>query len=425
MTIKDIREKLESQSPSFCLAKWYRTNLRLDTGLTYSCHHSLAHSINTDQIKEDPSKLTNTDYIIERRKEMLSGKKPNECNYCWSVEDSGNYSDRLNKSRTLYDVENEKGKRNLFEESTNNLNVVPSTLEISFDNTCNLKCAYCTPAYSSKWEEEYNQYGPYPTKLKRRTSSNKILNKEHNPYIEAFWKWWPELKENLETLRITGGEPLLSKNTYKVLDMIIESDSSFNIHLNSNLSVNIDSLLERLKKPVKCFDKFVLNVSLESNKEQGEYSRFGLDYDLFDSNIHKYLQRTNNKLIFMNTINILSITSYNEFISYVKNLRKIYGKHRISFAPVYMRYPEYLNIRILPKNIKEQITEETNFRDPDLTYYENLKIRALIDYMNGSLDNDKSLQCDFVKFINEYDRRRNTNFIKVYPNLAHLLEDWK
>lgn len=419
-----IKDELDKISPTYCLAKWYRTNLRLDTGLTYSCHHCTAHKIDKDQILKDPSKLTNTDYIIQRREEMLNGIRPQECNYCWSAEDNGNESDRISKSFTLHRSEFIKGKRDLFKESTKTKTVIPSVLEISFDNTCNLKCAYCGPKFSSKWEEEYNQYGPYPTTYKRSIKSEKVLNKEYNPYVEAFWKWWPELKENIETLRITGGEPLLSKHTYKLLDMVIEDNAIFNVSINSNLSVNIDPLIERLEKSVNCFDKFVLNVSLESNKEQGEYSRFGLDYDLFDSNVHKYLSKTNKKLSFMSTVNILSITSYDDFILYIKKLKENYGPTRIFFSPTYMRYPEYLDIRLLPKNIKEEISDKLNSIN-NTAEYENKKLAVLVDYMNGSLTNEESLRRDFVKFINEYDKRRDTNFIKVYPNLAHLLEDWK
>lgn len=418
------KEKLDKVSASFCLAKWYRTNLRLDTGLTYSCHHCQQHPIDVEKIKEDPGKLTNTDYIIDRRKEMISGLRPDECNYCWSAEDQGNLSDRIAKSYGIDVREAQKGKRDLFKEASENYAVVPSLFEISFDNTCNLKCAYCSPTCSSKWEEEYKQYGPYPTELKRTVESKKILNREHNPYMEAFWNWWPDLKENVETLKITGGEPLLSKHTYKLLDLIIKDDVPFNFSINSNMSVDIEPLLERIEKPLKCFDNFTLNTSLESNKEQGEYSRFGLDFDLFDSNVRKYLKRTEKNLNFMSTVNILSITSYYDFISYVNELKEEYGKQRIMFVPTYMRYPEYLNIRLLPKGIKEEICDKLNSVN-DISNLEKKRLTSLTDYMNGELSNEKSLRSDFVKFIREYDRRRNTDFEKVYPNLAHLLEDWK
>jgi organic radical activating enzyme len=76
---------------------------------------------------------------------------------------------------------------------------------------------------------------------------------EHNPYVEAFWKWWPDLYKDLHTFRITGGEPLMSKDTWGVLDYIIENPNpnrELNLAINSNLGV-----------PDKLIDRFIEKVS--------------------------------------------------------------------------------------------------------------------------------------------------------------------
>ena len=49
-----------------------------------------------------------------------------------------------------------------------------------------------------------------------------IPQREENPYAKAFWKWWPDLYQDLHTFRITGGEPLLAQDTWKVLDYVLE-----------------------------------------------------------------------------------------------------------------------------------------------------------------------------------------------------------
>ena len=100
-------------------------------------------------------------------------------------------------------------------------------MEVSFSNACNFACSYCSPEISSKWMEDINKYGQYPTKhgahnLDYLKSSGKYPYKhsEDNPYVTAFWKWFPDLYKTLQTFRITGGEPLLTKDTFKVLDYI-------------------------------------------------------------------------------------------------------------------------------------------------------------------------------------------------------------
>ena len=32
---------------------------------------------------------------------------------------------------------------------------------------------------------------------------------KNNPYVQAFWRWWPNIYKDLEVFRMTGGEPLL------------------------------------------------------------------------------------------------------------------------------------------------------------------------------------------------------------------------
>ena len=86
------------------------------------------------------------------------------------------------------------------------------------------------PDLSSKWYEEIKQYGAYPTSTQfngfdslRDLNRMPIPNREENPYVDAFWKWWPDLYESLHTLRLTGGEPLMSKDCWKVLEAIAEN----------------------------------------------------------------------------------------------------------------------------------------------------------------------------------------------------------
>ena len=55
------------------------------------------------------------------------------------------------------------------------------------------------------------------------TDDPQYLEREHNPYIDAFWKWFPDAIGHLHTLRITGGEPLMSKHTFALMEMLINN----------------------------------------------------------------------------------------------------------------------------------------------------------------------------------------------------------
>ena len=86
--IIEFRDELNKISPSFCAAKWNQGTLHLQTGHTHSCHHPKTHKIPLDEIEADPSALHNTQYKKLQRKKMLEGIRPEECDYCWRIEDS-------------------------------------------------------------------------------------------------------------------------------------------------------------------------------------------------------------------------------------------------------------------------------------------------------------------------------------------------
>ena len=239
---QNTKDKLDSVGCGFCLAKWTQVTMHLNNGYTHSCHHPSTHKIPLTEIANNPSALHNTSFKKQKRKEMLDGKRPSECEYCWNIEDNSNaFSDRIYKSTEPWSAPHlEKIINTDWKEDFN-----PRYVEVSFSNTCNFKCSYCGPAFSSQWLQEVKENGGYPTtpiynsyEQLVATDSVPILNSEFNPYVEAFWTWWPELYRDLHTFRITGGEPLLSKDTWKVLDYIIEEKNpnrELKFAINSNL----------------------------------------------------------------------------------------------------------------------------------------------------------------------------------------------
>ena len=101
---------------------------------------------------------------------------------------------------------------------------------------------------------EIKKFGPYkmldPHRLSRHEPAAK--NEDENPYVKAFWEWMPSIYKGLDTLRITGGEPLLSKNTFKLLDFFEKNPNpDLTLALNCNLCVRdeiLDKFLNRLEE---------------------------------------------------------------------------------------------------------------------------------------------------------------------------------
>ena len=255
---------------TMCTAKFFTSTIYLQSGQTHSCYHPLPHQIPLEEIKDNPSALHNTKHKIARRKQMILGERPPECNYCWRVEDMGDeyISDRVIKSKNellLTPDAHDKIQENGWDH-----NYQPTYLEISFGNECNMRCAYCHPKASSAWQKEMAQ-GPLENASHLQVLEEKIYPEDENPYVEAFWKWWPYLRKTLKVIRVTGGEPLLQQNVWKFLEKLDQTGecSDMIVQLNSNLNVKtklVERMITKVNKLLvdKKVKKFALYSSVES-----------------------------------------------------------------------------------------------------------------------------------------------------------------
>ena len=431
---KNTKDKLDKVGCGMCLAKWTQATVHLQMGETHSCHHPSTHKIPLAAIKRNPSALHNTRFKKLKRKEMLDGKRPSECNYCWNVEDnSEQFSDRVFKSNESWSLPHfDKIVNSNWRSNTN-----PSYLEVSFSNACNFKCSYCGPSFSSSWAQEAQKYGAYPTDdkfndISKLKAENKmpIHHKEYNPYVDAFWKWWPELYRDLHTFRITGGEPLLSKDTWKVLDYIIEQDNpnrELNLAINSNLGIP-DNLIDKLIEKIKIIEdrglvkEFILFTSVDTWGKQAEYIRNGLEMSHFEDNLHTILGN-GLQVGLMITYNVLSIPNIEELIYKVAEL-KIQYPDQVHWDSPHMTSPEHLSAQISNDkliNIMEK-SLQTMKGYKQFTEGEYQKYRRTVEWIKNNRFEGEKLQRhrnDFVLFVREHDKRRNTSFIDSFGELGN------
>ena len=402
----NTQRKLNNIGPGLCMAKWTQSTIHLGQGLTHSCHHPDPHHIPIEEIEINPAALHNTAYKKSVRKEMLEGKRPKECDYCWRIEDTGEYSDRVLMSQKF------GGMKQL--NTVNSIDdVAPSYLEISFSNVCNFACAYCGPTFSSKWASEIKSLGPYVNGYNNNHNSQ-YPDKEHNPYIKAFWEYLPSVYKNLKVLRLTGGEPLLSRYTEQFLNYIIENpNKDLTLTVNTNLGVPravLDKFISQLTTVVPCVNKIEIATSGEAYGSQAEYIRDGLHYQEWLDNCHTVLrQLPKAKLHLMCAYNVLSIASFTEFLKDIVKLKKEYSRVELSVSSVHS--PDFLSPSVAPAEWRPRLIESLDYLRNNFNSETVDRFKQVIALFDEQKDKDiKSLRL----FIEEYDRRRNKNFLKIF-----------
>ena len=449
--IKKIISIVDETSPTFCLAKWHHVTLYLQTGETHSCYHPAPHKIELEELKDNPSALHNTSHKKLERKEMLEGIKTKGCQYCWNIEAMGpNYiSDRHIKTASIFTEERYKQvKTNPWD-----FNVNPEYVEISFGNECNFKCGYCHPKASSRFYNEIKQFGPITSVKNHRCDIDWMdlyEREEKNPYVDAWWKWWPELRKTLTILRITGGEPLMHTSTWKLLDSL-EKDPmpKLELNINSNLGVKsrlVDKMIESINSLTasKSINRFKLYTSIDTWGPRAEYIRTGLELTLWERNLDTYLRETGQPISFMITFNILSVTTFKELLVKILEWRAMYNNYNktdqpqmVRFDTPYLKEPLQYDMNILPKeDFMPYMYDSLKFMEDNLdetdpnkfSPVEFEKFRRVVDYMaTANYDDDKlnDGHKDFYNWFKELDTRRGTDFIKTFPEFKTFYDHCK
>jgi organic radical activating enzyme len=432
--IKSVRDRLNKVGPGFCAMKWLHQTLYLHTGDNHSCYHPRPHHIGLDEIAIDASALHNTAWKKQQRKTMLEGGRPEECYYCWNIEDlSGEHiSDRMIHSASDF-------AEPLIEKLAElpwDAPINPRYLEVSFGNGCNYRCGYCCPQASTLWVDEikkngnydltYNQYG-----IEFLKNGTYYAPNQENPYIEAFWKWWPSLRNDLHTLRITGGEPLMNPGAMKFFDLLEnEPAPHLEITLNSNLGVTfekIDRLLERVKSLTSQnkIRKFSFFTSIDSWGDQAEYMRTGLKCDHWERNVKEVI-KLGTTVNLMCTYNVLCVTNFQSLLYKVIEWRKEYGMEAVSFDTPYLKEPPHWMINILPTEFLKYQEDTLKFIENNQQWFTGVeyeKFKRVTDYMRENPVSPEKIRQgrrDFYSFFTENDRRLGTNLLETFPEYTEF-----
>ena len=398
-----MSEQLKN-SKHFCMMPWTHMHL-WPAGTTYPCCMSDPEFPIGNTQEQSLQEIWNGKELRNIRMNMLQDKPSKECRRCYELEENGmstlrtgsigNYAHHWDKVEATSDDGN-AGDVNM------------AYMDIRFSNLCNLKCRSCGPQFSSSWFEDHKAiYGKldHPKILQVRDEMRSFLD-ELDPMLES-----------VERVYWAGGEPLITKEHYNILDKWIAMGKR---DVSMDYTTNFTQMYYKKKTAFDYWNKFEnvrVAASLDANHARGEYLRKNMVWSevvqnrrtMIEQCPHVYFELTPTVSVY----NVLNLPDFHkewieEGLLEPKNIRI-----NILLDPTYMR------LSILPPWIKSKVVERYQEHIAYLKQFEDIA-GVISDYESilNFMEKDRTDEIKMFKFKTQrIDTLRQENLLDVFPEL--------
>lgn len=332
----------------------------------------------TDTIED----IWNSEDLQLLRGKFLKNERPDECQLCWTEEESGVKSLR---QQTI--------------NNTVHLNKPTiSYLSLKLSNKCNLACRICSPHLSSLWQSQFKKLNiPLtPTNMFKTIDVEKFQGERLDSLHE--------LSTNLKHVLIYGGEPLVNEEVIRYLKFLVDSNLSKNIQLtlNTNGTIYDKSQLELFNN----FKQVDIFLSIDDVDRRFEYQRWPAKWNKINENILNYKKHSNLNLEFYPTVSVLNVVTVDKFLERLSEY-----DIPITFNN-FIHEPKVLSVKNLPEDIKKQVIDYIS--DVDFTRFNFNNVyadpkQALINFIE--LNNDEGYKLN----LNEYQSHL-TESMKIFDD---------
>lgn len=410
-----------NRSKTICALPWTHLNFEPQGKVTPCCltaHHKYyAGDLNKDSVED----IWNSDNMKALRKQMINGEEPKICSKCFDSEKITKRSSRLHYNNMFPDVY--KDIENITAEDGTCSKMELQYWDFRFSNLCNMKCRSCGPMASSLWVGDAKKLGW----ISEADKLSFIDNVNNTPKIDF-------LKEQIKYVKriyFAGGEPLLMKEHWEILDFLIEHER-FDVKLayNTNMSV----LEYNGRKAFDYWDKwhrFQIEVwpSIDEIGSRAELIRSGTKWNKVDANL-KALSKYENIFVKPNiTIGAWNVGRIPEVVDYFCNINIVKNLEWFNFDNFNINIidaPVHYGLSILPYEYRQSVKDklQTWIEEYNTKHNTNIwpNLKQVLYHLDDKEQNEKALK-KFIKVTADIDRLRKEDFYSTVPELAFLKEE--
>jgi sulfatase maturation enzyme AslB (radical SAM superfamily) len=275
-------------------------------------------------VELDRSRTVN-DYLdlwTQESQQLDQGIQLDGCKHCWQAEGQHQISYRQQTS------------------ISDNITLV----ELYMSNLCNHMCSYCSPKFSSLWENSINNLGMFKnisTTAKNNLQPTVEINNDSDYWISQVQDHIASLPDNSVALKLLGGEPLMQqRNLEKLLLLNTGKIKVLSMHTNLNPPSNkfLLWILDNFPK-----EKLKITISIDATPEYNHVIRSGFDRDRFLTNF-KLLQDLGINYNITSVLSVLNIFDLVNFELFDQNIE--YFK---------INHPKCLDPGLVPRDTRQTI----------------------------------------------------------------------
>lgn len=401
------------QNDTACVNKWGWSTFRLYTGESSSCHRVKSVYVPVDKFET----FHNTPEVINDRKLMSENSWPGRgCEYCEKVERAGGVSDRIYHNMI-------PGLTPVDFTTDPETPVTPRTLEVFLHNTCDLACVYCVPIFSSKINSELLKFGTNELGM----SYLKVVD-DRELYYQKFANWVEANASKLDRLSIQGGEPLLQKEFWHLLELFSKQhNSNLEVSINTNLNCSDETLDKFLNIAHKLLSEkhlraISINCSLDNWGAQAEFVRYGLSVDTWQKNFEKLIQHKWLNITVQQVLSSLTIPTAMELHRRIIDYKQVNNKimqayHLVDGKAQSAFHPEIFGAGFFSNYLNELISTYPVHTAWDETAKSRLVgIAKLLETGDINLVRLELLK----KFLTQLDDRRGTDWKLLFPEIDNF-----